>query len=57
MNKTIGELEKENKITENNVENNNEEQITLDCSFTRTYKIIHLLDEYKLQDQIIHLLL
>ena len=47
LNKTIGELEEENKITENNVENNNAEQITLDCSFTRTYKIIHLLDEYK----------
>ena len=46
LNKTIGELEEENKITENNVENNNAEQITLDCSFTRTYDIIDLMNNY-----------
>ena len=46
LNKTIGELEEENKITENNVENNNAEQITLDCSFTRTYEIIDLMNNY-----------
>lgn len=46
LNTRIGELEEENKITENNVENNNVEQITLDCSFTRTYKIIDLMNNY-----------
>ena len=46
LNATIRELEKENKITENNIENNNTEQITLDCSFTRTYEIIDLMNNY-----------
>ena len=46
LNTTIRELEKENKITENNIENNNTEQITLDCSFTRTYEIIDLMNNY-----------
>lgn len=48
LNARIEELKSNSKITDNNEQNNiDTEQILLDCSFTRTYKIIHLLDEYK----------
>ena len=47
LNTKIGELESNDKITNDDVENDNADQITLDCSFTRTYKIIDLMDEYR----------
>ena len=47
LNTKIDELESKDKITNNDVENDNVEQIALDCSFTRTYKIIDLMDEYR----------
>ena len=47
LNAKIDELESNDKITNNDVENDNAEQITLDCNFTRTYKIIDLMDEYR----------
>ena len=47
LNTKIDELESKDKITNNDVENNNGEQIVLDCSFTRTYKIIDLMKEYR----------
>lgn len=47
LNAEIDELKSNDKITNNYVENDNEEQIALDCSFTRTYKIVHLLEGYK----------
>ena len=47
LNTKIEELESNDKITNNDVENDNVEQIALDCSFTRTYKIIDLMDEYR----------
>lgn len=44
----IEELESNNKITDNtDVNNNDAEQIELDCSFTRTYKIVNMLEGYK----------
>ena len=47
LNAKIDELKSNDKITNNDVENDNVEQIALDCSFTRTYKIIDLMDEYR----------
>lgn len=47
LNAEIDGLKSNNKITNNDVENDNVEQIALDCSFTRTYKIIDLMDEYR----------
>ncbi|MBQ9854452.1 MAG: hypothetical protein IJO57_05420 [Bacilli bacterium] len=47
LNTEIDELKSNDKITNNDVENDNVEQIALDCSFTRTYKIIDLMDEYR----------
>lgn len=47
LNTKIEELESNDKITNNDVENDNANQIALDCSFTRTYKIIDLMDEYR----------
>ena len=48
LNARIEELKSNSKITDNNEQNNiDTEQITLDCSFTRTYKIIDLMDEYR----------
>ena len=47
LNAKIDELESSDKITNNDVENDNVDQIALDCSFTRTYKIIDLMDEYR----------
>jgi len=47
LNTKIDELESKDKITNNDVENDNADQIALDCSFTRTYKIIDLMDEYR----------
>ena len=47
LNAKIDGLKSNDKITNNDVENNNVEQIALDCSFTRTYKIIDLMDEYR----------
>ena len=52
LNAEIKELKSNNQITDNDIVNNDnnndneEEQIELDCSFTRTYKIVNLLDEY-----------
>lgn len=46
LNAKIEKLESNDKITNNDVENDNTEQIALDCSFTRTYKIIDLMNEY-----------
>ena len=47
LNAKIDGLKSNDKITNNDVENDNVEQIALDCSFTRTYKIIDLMDEYR----------
>ena len=47
LNAKIDELKSNDKITNNDAENDNVEQIALDCSFTRTYKIIDLMDEYR----------
>lgn len=47
LNVKIEELESNDKITNNDVENDNADRIALDCSFTRTYKIIDLMDEYR----------
>ena len=47
LNTMIEELESNDKITNNDVGNDNADQITIDCSFTRTYKIIDLMDEYR----------
>ena len=47
LNAEIDGLKSNNKITNNDVENDNVEQIALDCSFTKTYKIIDLMDEYR----------
>lgn len=47
LNTEIDELKSNDKIINNNVENDNGEQIALDCSFTRTYKIIDLMKEYR----------
>lgn len=47
LNTKIDELESDNKIINNDVVNSNMKQISLDCSFTRTYKIIDLMDEYR----------
>ena len=52
LNAEIKELKSNNQITDNDIVNNDnnndkeEEQIELDCSFTRTYKIVNLLDGY-----------
>ena len=46
LNIRVLELESNDKITDNDVDNNDIEQIEFDCSFTRTYKIVNLLDEY-----------
>ena len=46
LNTKIEELESNDKITNNDVENYNVEQIALDCSFTRTYEIVNLLEGY-----------
>jgi len=46
LNMQIEKLESNNKITGNNVANNNAEQIELDCSFTRTFKIVNLMEGY-----------
>jgi len=46
LNSRIEELESNDKITNNDVENDHSEQITLDCSFTRTYEIIDLMNNY-----------
>ena len=47
LNTKIDELESKDKITNNDVENDNVEQIALDCSFTRTYEIVNLLEGYR----------
>ena len=47
LNAKIDALKSNDKITNNDVENDNANQIALDCSFTRTYKIIDLMDEYR----------
>ena len=54
LNAKVEKLESDNKITDNDIVNNddtnnneNVEQINLDCSFTRTYKIINLLEGYR----------
>ena len=47
LNAKIDGLKSNDKITNNDAENDNVEQIALDCSFTRTYKIIDLMDEYR----------
>jgi len=51
LNTKIDELESNNKITDNEALNNNnndtkDEQIELDCSFTKTFKIVNLMDGY-----------
>lgn len=47
LNLKVGELESNNKITDNDVVNNeDDEQIEFDCSFTRTYKIVDLMNDY-----------
>ena len=47
LNTKIDELESNDIITNSDAENNNSDQTLLDCSFTRTYKIIDLMDEYR----------
>ena len=51
LNAKIDELESSDKITDNDDLNNNSndnegEQIALDCSFTKTFKIVNLMDGY-----------
>lgn len=48
LNTKIKELESSNKITDTDIINANEEdeQIALDCSFTKTFKIVNLMDGY-----------
>lgn len=51
LNTKIDKLESNNKITNNETLNNNsndtkDEQIEIDCSFTKTFKIVNLMDGY-----------
>ena len=51
LNTKINKLESNNKITDsdalnNNSNNNEDEQIELDCSFTKTFKIVNLMEGY-----------
>ena len=46
LNTKIDELKSNNKTTDNNIENNNTEQLSIDCSFTKTFKIVNLMEGY-----------